>query len=990
MQSRRWTLCVILTLALLLGVAGLAQAANRIVVVKSEYTKQDYKKTAAGDFDLYWAAFEKIMNRIGYEGKYDVIADADVEDGKLSVDNYALAILPVNRAMTRKEADEIIKYVKSGGALFANYNVGLKFENSNDSNNYLIADALGVDRAPEFSSGVNPNYAYIRAVDQYHPFFAGIPQSVPFLKHYSVLAMPREGVNIVARYYTDGGVPSNVDRKSGAIFQIGRVVYNGGNIWDPDKSQDTYELNTLIKNVIEQLLSDKIPVVLAPPRKLDDGLYVKGKYTLRTNIQGQKVSNANDTTYPPPLNTAFNSLDADGGFNSILMVAPHYVNGKVEAGVEVWAKILLDRPQFTESQTIYGTNTAAVPGIMTAWTKWNTKELLFTAATRPDGGFDPKGDLKMVGSSDPLGLVSYNVLNLPASGSNWTSNAKMHIKDLKGWTGLVGLGINQGGWPGLSGTQWIPWAHNAYLYLREDTLKLGKTRLELGLTYDQRRLDAWGNDRAWLAQTQVGGVDLKYKTPFGNLVLEQAKSYQTWSSSASSVLGPAVSRPDGTAVLAGIERVPVGGLRFSGEVRTMSDTFRNYSWMGMQDYDFPNEAKYAAVAWANDDKTKRAWSNNVMYFGDQAKGDEAIASWIKYLGNRAVKSQVSGDLIKGVVGLGADYEKISKLSDGSKVLDAGKYEIAGKKAIGIFTPKFTFERKNGLEWRWAGYDEKTSYAGIWGTPLTPTTVAETDYHVRDYNIDNSISKLELGYELSPKVSGTIRQTRTLIDEYRQEVKDSWSSNPDQVWIVRVPGRNVEEDSTNLHADVKVVVSPKTTVTTGVDFYNADRLTSTEDATLAPGRSTSILAKVAHTFSDKMWGNAAAEAYYREGDGAAKNSGYFDLTRQLTKDVNGKVAYWEDAVGRKNITYAQLGYSLPIGSTTGIYLKWRRTTPWDSGYTDNAYVSLTHMVGNFQLTASYGKVPFDTTYTDYGHPWDWMVGGTSVSADVATIDLKMTF
>jgi hypothetical protein len=989
MQSRRWTLCVILTLALLLGVVGLAQAANRIVVVKSEYTKQDYKKTAAGDFDLYWAAFEKIMTRIGYEGKYDVITDADVEDGKLSVDSYTLAILPVNRAMTRKEADQIIKYVKAGGALFANYNVGLKFENSNDSLNFLIADAIGVDRAPEFASGTNPNYAVIRAEDQYHPFFAGIPQSIPFLKHYSVLAMPREGVTVVARYYTDGGVPSNVERKSGAIFQIGRVVYNGGNIWDPDKSQDTYELNALIKNVIEQLLSDKIPVALAPPRKLEDGWHVKGKYTLRANIQGQKVSNANDTANPPPLNTAFNSLDADGGFNSILMVAPHYVSGKVEAGAEIWGKILLDRPQFTESQTIYGTNIAAVPGIMTAWTKWNTKELLFTAATRPDGGFEPKGDLKMVGSSDPLGLVSYNVLNFPASGSNWTSNAKMHIKDLYGWTGLVGLGINQGGWPGLSGTQWIPWAHNAYLYLREDTLKFGPTRLELGLTYGQRRLDAWGNDRAWLAQTQVRGLDLNYKTPFGNLVVEQAKSYQTWSPSASSVLGPAFSNPDATATLVGIQRVPVGNLRVNGEVRTMSDTFRNYFWMGMQDYDFPWLTKYNAQVWnpsgTENVSTKRSYYNPIMYFLDQGKADEAINSWIKYLGNRAIKGQISGDLVKGVVAVNADYESIKKMADDSRVFDGGKLEVAGRKAIGIFTPKFTIERKEGTEYRWAYYDEKLRWSTTAGGEQAPVT----DYHVRDYTVNNNVQTLAADYQASPTVSGTVKLTKTSIDEYRAEWKDTYPGFP-KAWFVGIPGRNVEEESTNVHGDVKVVLSPKTNVTTGVDFYYADKLTSTEDATLAPGHSTSLLTKVAHTFSDKMWGTAAAAAYYREGDSNAKNTGYFDLTRQLTKDINGKAAYWADGVGLKNITYAQLGYSLPINSTTGIYLKWRRTAPYAGGYTDNTYLSMSHTVGNFQLTASYGKVPFDTTYTDYGHPWDWMAGGTSVSADVATIDFKMTF
>lgn len=994
MQVRRWTLGVILTLALSLGTAGMAQAANQIVIVKSEYTQKYYTKIG-GSFAAYWDSVETIMKRAGYEGKYDTLTDADVEDGKLSADTWKLAILPVNNCMSKKEAAEIIKYVKAGGALMANYNVGMRFENGNDSINFLLADATGVDRAPEFASGVNPNYAVIKATDQYHPFFAGLPQSIPFLKHYTVLAMPREEVKVVARWYNDAGVPSNVDRKSGAIFQIGRVVYNGGDIWDPDRSRDTAELNTLIKNMIDELLSGKVAMALPPARKLDDGWYFKGRYALRTFVGAQKVTGGEpgNTSFPFTGDSQWTVNDQDSYRNSELMVAPRYVNGKVEAGAEIWTRVHVDRPQFAEAQETYPITspstsgvvlTTSVPTIMTLWAKANTKELLFTAAHQPDRGFEPIGDLKMVGSSDPLGLVSPNALNH----TNWATNAKLHIKDFKGWTGLVGVGITQPGWPGLNGTAWTPWTDNAYLYLREDTLKLGKSsRLEAGFTYDQRRLDAWGNMAAWIGQTQIAGADLKLKTPYGNVVAEVANSYQDWPASTANVFGPALHYPDGTTSLVGLERVPVGNLKVSTEVRTMSDTFRNYAWLGMQDYDFPNASKYAGVAWANDNRTKRAWWNNIMYFADQAKGDEAITSWIRYLGNQAVKSQVSGDLVKGVVSLSADYEKISKLSDGAKVFDSGKYEIASKKAIGIFTPKVTFERKNGLEWRWAGYDEKISYAGLWSGAQT---VTETDYHVRDYNIDNSTSKVELEYTVSPKISGLIRHTNTVVDEYRQEVKDSWSSNPAQVWIVQVPGRNVEENSSNLHADVKVVLSPKTNVTTGVDFYYAGTLTSTEDATLRPGHSTSILSKVAHTFSDKMWGNAAVKATYLEGDDNTKNSGYFDLTRQLTKNVNGKAAYWMDGVGLKNITYAQLGYSLPINSTTGIYLKWRRTAPYAGGYTDNTYLSMTHIVGNSQLTLSYGRVPFDTTFTDYGNPWDWMAGGSTVSADTATIDYKITF
>ncbi|MGE5507256.1 MAG: hypothetical protein ACM3RP_02030, partial [Chitinophagales bacterium] len=766
-------------------------------------------------------------------------------------------------------------------------------------------------------------------------------------------------------------------------------------------------------NMIGELLSGKVAIALAPPRKLDDGFYIKGRYALRTFVGNERVTGGEpgNTSFPFvfPGDSQWTVNDQDGYRNSELMLAPRYVNGKVEAGAEIWTRIHVDRPQNAELQETYPiTNgqsfeawkiyTVSVPTIMTAWTKVNTKELLFTAAHQPDRGFDPIGDLKMVGSSDPLGLVSPNALN----NTNWASNAKLHIKNLKGWTGLVGVGITQPGYPSFPS----PWTDNAYLYLREDTLKIGKSRIEAGLTYDLRRLDVWGTDKNFLGATQVLSPDLKIKTPYGNVVLQSANSDHRWTyqnTTPSNALGTAFSYPSGKAALVGIERVPVGGLKVSTQYRFMSDDFRNYAYVGMIDLDYGDaywkRKMYDSAAWinnatANDPTTKRGYIDNRLVFGsaDQSKAEEAIESWYKNLGKRVQKTNVTGDLIKGVLAVNYDNESVRKLDDmNTSFYTSHKLDLQGKKAVGIFTPRFTFEREDGTEYRWAYKDENLTWTKLVTTGGVTSTVvmSDTNDHIAPYPVNNSVMKLEAAYQASPKVSGVLRYTKTSIHEHREADRDVNPYQP-EVYIDKVPYRNVVEESGTLHGDVKVTLSPKTFVTTGIDLYNADERSSTMDATLKPGRSVSVLSKVGHTFSDKMWGNAAVKTV-RLDDGTAKNSAYADLSRQLTKNINGKAVFLADGEGGKNILYGQLGYSLPISSTTGIYLKWRRTTSHaDHATNDNTYISLTHIVGNAQLTASYGKVPFDTTYTDYGNPWDWMVGGSAQSVDTATIDYKITF
>jgi hypothetical protein len=230
-----------------------AQAAKKpvIAVVQSEYTADAYAKLNS-NFGAYSSTVEMILFQENFE--YDLITDKDVEDGKLASGQYKLAIMAANNAVSDKEAAAVAEFVKAGGALFTGYNVGLRNEKGELRKDFVIADVLGLNMVGTANGQAVGSYGLIAVADQAHPFFAGLPKEIPFDKRYTVLTMAKPEVKVLATYLSDKGKPAGPEPRNGAFFLNGKVFYAGGNIWDPDKSAASPELNKLIANVINTLL----------------------------------------------------------------------------------------------------------------------------------------------------------------------------------------------------------------------------------------------------------------------------------------------------------------------------------------------------------------------------------------------------------------------------------------------------------------------------------------------------------------------------------------------------------------------------------------------------------------------------------------------------------------------------------------------------------------------------------------------------------------
>lgn len=238
---------------LVIGAVG-ARAEKKpvIAVVKSDYTADAYARMNS-NFGLYFSTVEGILFMENFE--YDVVTDQDVEAGKLIEGRYKLAILAANNAMSDQEAAAIVEFVKAGGALFTGYNVGLRHANGDLRKDFAIAEVLGLTMVGTASGQSSGNYGLIAVLDEAHPFFNGLPKEIPFNKRYTVLtSVVKPEVKVLAHYLSDKGKPAGPEPRNGALFQYGKVVYAGGNIWDPDKSAETPELNKLIANVINSLL----------------------------------------------------------------------------------------------------------------------------------------------------------------------------------------------------------------------------------------------------------------------------------------------------------------------------------------------------------------------------------------------------------------------------------------------------------------------------------------------------------------------------------------------------------------------------------------------------------------------------------------------------------------------------------------------------------------------------------------------------------------
>lgn len=635
MSLRKWSVALALVLCLVLAGAAVAQAAE-VVIVKSELTDADY--AARGySFKTYWETVEKIMKKVGVA--YDVISDADVVGGALDASKWSLLILPANAAMSQNEAKAIIKYVKAGGALLTGYNVSLRNDTKGDNVNFLLADVLGVDKKGAFGHGIKDGkfgYIYFEKMD--HPFLSGVPQYFQTPVHYTVLVVPRGNVKVIGTWADDTKAPSLSDGRGGAIFQVGRVVYVGENMWDP-RVADLPHYITLLTNMITELMSGRFTP--ASPDPLKPGWSYEGAVVARVQIEKDKV--------------VFPSADLDGNRNGRLMIKPKYVAAGLEAAAEIWTRLPLEHVRASEYAGVWnpivpsGVHPATIPQVVVAYVKTEKNNVYAAAAYRPQLA---PSETRVPGSRDPMGLIWEKEIN-----TGFTEAARLEVRDVAGWEFTFGLSALWGQYAPPSGqTNWSRNAFDLVAYARHNGYKIGVLEFEPGFTFGRRKfvfpyytLPYQNLEKA----DHVRAFDFRLRTPLGDVIGERAVS-DIYSRTTSWAGVPIADLPAEhySASLLGVEKVKLGPLTAKASVRTMDKGWRNYL---MPELTGTPEEKYN--------------------------------SYGKYVNRRVVAADVSGDILKDTASVSVSYEKYNALDTGDDLETGTKIEVASKKQFGYFTPK---------------------------------------------------------------------------------------------------------------------------------------------------------------------------------------------------------------------------------------------------------------------------------------------------------------
>ena len=149
--------------------------------------------------DYYAYEFKGWCQALQTEGiDFDVVLSEDLEHGKM--DKYRLLVVPNAGCMSEIQSRRLAQFVNDGGKLIVSHETSLFDENGNIRRNFALSDCLGID----YIRTVSEEHYPLQAHDGDNSFLHNVKGLIPHTQP-QVNVTPRDGTQVIATSYTDGG-----------------------------------------------------------------------------------------------------------------------------------------------------------------------------------------------------------------------------------------------------------------------------------------------------------------------------------------------------------------------------------------------------------------------------------------------------------------------------------------------------------------------------------------------------------------------------------------------------------------------------------------------------------------------------------------------------------------------------------------------------------------------------------------------------------------
>ncbi len=142
----------------------------RIALLASDYTREirqiNPQDSTSRWLDNLLATWHEFLSSPDYDFPYSRISDADLEAG-LSTDHFDVLILPAALAMSDREIDHVLGFMKAGGSVYASWMPGYYREDGSVRGWSFLEEAFGV----AFVDYVDRYQGNYRAHESIHPGF---------------------------------------------------------------------------------------------------------------------------------------------------------------------------------------------------------------------------------------------------------------------------------------------------------------------------------------------------------------------------------------------------------------------------------------------------------------------------------------------------------------------------------------------------------------------------------------------------------------------------------------------------------------------------------------------------------------------------------------------------------------------------------------------------------------------------------------------------
>jgi len=117
--------------------------------------------------------FITLLHDLGYQPR--MLAKQQIEQGMLNAGRYKVLVLPFVESLSRKEIDEIYKFVENGGFLIADYRTGIRDEHGKLHNKSPLDELFGIRRSSfeleKKYSRINIDSVSVGYKGRYHHFY---------------------------------------------------------------------------------------------------------------------------------------------------------------------------------------------------------------------------------------------------------------------------------------------------------------------------------------------------------------------------------------------------------------------------------------------------------------------------------------------------------------------------------------------------------------------------------------------------------------------------------------------------------------------------------------------------------------------------------------------------------------------------------------------------------------------------------------------------